>query len=120
MEIEFKVAGVGVEVEIEGVRGLATLLGLAALAAAVVRELRTPAERRTWRGQLAGVVPYDLRPPTLARLGAALWDPASPDLLGPTAFGVGWSLNLAALAARLGLREATETGAFGVPAEPDH
>jgi hypothetical protein len=105
MEIEVKLGGVEIEVEIKGLRGLATLLGAAAVAAAVAQELRTPRERRTWHGRLARVVPYDLRPPTLARLRGSMWDPCKPDVLAPMAFGVGWTVNLAALGARLGLRE---------------
>ena len=31
-----------------------------------------------WEGWLLGV-PYDLRPPTLARLHDRLWNPADPD-----------------------------------------
>jgi hypothetical protein len=58
-------------------------------------ELRKPAEQRTWHGRVAGVVPYDLRPPTLARFRAALWDPTNPSLLAPHAFGVGWTVNQA-------------------------
>jgi hypothetical protein len=102
VEIEFKIGGLGIEVEVKGVRGLATLLGIAALGAAVVRELRIPPGRRTWHGRLAGAVPYDLRPPTPERLRAAIWDPANRDVLVPTAFGVGWTVNLAALAGRCG------------------
>ena len=67
------------------------------LGAALVRELRTPAAERTWHGQVAGVVPYDLRPPTLARLRATFWNPDGPLVVGQ-AFGVGWTLNLGRLA----------------------
>src|SRR5690242_12584615 len=111
MEIELKLGGVKVEVEVDGLRGTATLLGLSALAAAVVKELRTPPERRSWRGSLLDVVPYDLRPPTPRRLRAALWDPSGRDVLVPTAFGVGWTVNLAALAERCGCRPPREAGA---------
>ncbi len=77
------------------------LLGLALLIASIVQELRKPASERTWHGSLAGLVPYDLRFPTPARLRAALWNPEDPRLLVPTAFGVGWSVNFAALASGL-------------------
>lgn len=75
--------------------------GIAAglLAAAVARELRKPAADRRWHGRLAGTVPYDLRPPTPARVRRALWNPQDPRLFTSHAFGVGWSLNLARLAA---------------------
>jgi hypothetical protein len=67
----------------------------ALLAGAVVTELRKPAEQRTWHGRVVGVVPYDLRPPTLARFRNALWNPDNPSLLAPHPFGVGWTVNLA-------------------------
>jgi len=103
MELELEIGGVEVEVTIAGARGAATLLGVCALAGAIVKELRTPTGERTWHGTLIRVLPYDLRPPTLGRL-RALWDPANPHPLVPTAFGVGWTVNLAALAARCGWR----------------
>lgn len=110
MEIELKLGGVGVEVEIEieGLRGLVTAIGIAAVAAAVVQQLRTPRAERDWRGELAGLVPYDLRPPTLARLRDTVWQPARREVLVPTAFGVGWTVNAAALAERLGFVPAAD------------
>lgn len=78
-------------------RAMAKALGFALMAAALTKELRTPVERRTWHGELLGFVPYDLRPPTLARLRAALWNPKDDRLLTPLAFGVGWSVNFARL-----------------------
>lgn len=76
----------------------ATLIG-----AAVLTELGKPAGERTWHGNVVGV-PYDLRPPTMARIPASLWDPGNPALFVPHVFGVGWSVNLAGLARPLGLR----------------
>jgi hypothetical protein len=84
-----------------GLRNLARLIGLALLIASVVRELRLPKEERTWHGEVFGKVPYDLRPPTFARLKAATWNPQNSHVLVPTALGVGWTVNLAALRARL-------------------
>lgn len=75
---------------------LVRAIGLALVVVAVVRELRTPASERTWHGRI-GVVPYDLRPPTLARVRAAWWDPDDERLLTPRAFGVGWAVNLGRL-----------------------
>lgn len=62
-------------------------------------------ERRGHRsyGRLLGVVPYDLRVPTFARLKAALWAPDDPHLITGKAFGVGWSPNFGALARKLGV-----------------
>jgi hypothetical protein len=69
-----------------------TLIG-----AALATELRKPAEERTWQGRIAGRVPYDLRPPTLARVHERLWNPADRRILVPTVFGVGWTVNLGRL-----------------------
>lgn len=69
------------------------------LAAAVLKELRTDPAQRTWHGRV-GFVPYDLRPPTLARVRAAWWNADDPRLLTPRAFGVGWAVNLARLIPR--------------------
>ena len=69
--------------------------------AAVVQELRLPKEERTWHGAV-WLVPYDLRVPTPARLRHAWWDPGDDRIVGPAAFGVGWALNLPALARGLG------------------
>jgi hypothetical protein len=66
--------------------------------AAVVKELRLPAQDRTWHGRV-WVVPYDLRPPTPERMFSAWWDPDDPRIIGSTGFGVGWAVNLAGLAA---------------------
>jgi hypothetical protein len=85
-----------------GVDRVLTVAGAALVGAAVVTELCKPAGERTWHGHVAGV-PYDLRPPTMARMQASLWDPDNPALLVPQVFGVGWSVNLARLTRPLGL-----------------
>lgn len=72
---------------------LVRLASFALLVTAVVRELRMPASERTWHGRI-GLVPYDLRPPTLSRVRDALWRPDDPRVVVPQPFGVGWSLNL--------------------------
>jgi hypothetical protein len=79
------------------IRGVVRLAGLVLVAASVIRELRLPKEKRTWHGVVFRKVPYELRPPTLERLKATFWNPDSPDVVMPTAFGVGCSLNLGAL-----------------------
>jgi hypothetical protein len=86
-----------------GLRDLARLIGLTLVIASVVRELRMPKEKRTWHGVVFGKVPYDLRPPTFARLKSAVWNPRDSEIVVPTGFGVGWTVNLAALRTRLGL-----------------
>ncbi len=70
--------------------GLATV---ALVAAALAQQLRRPAAARTWEGRVLGV-PYDFRPPTLARLRARWWNPADPRVCTPRTFGVGWDLNV--------------------------
>ncbi len=74
---------------------LAAAIGVTA--AAVAKELRRPVEERTWQGRIAGL-PYDFRPPTLARVRAEYWDPENDALFTPHAFGVGYGVNLARLA----------------------
>ncbi|HVC04865.1 MAG TPA: DUF5808 domain-containing protein [Candidatus Acidoferrales bacterium] len=73
------------------------IVGLALVGAAVATELRKAPEDRTWEGRLAGRIPYDLRPPTLARARERLWNPADRRVLVPTVFGVGWTVNLGRL-----------------------
>ena len=82
-------------------RNLARLTGLLLLVASIVRELRLPKQERTWHGVVFGKVPYDLRPPTFDRLKAVIWNPRNSRMVVPTAFGVGWTVNLAAVRARL-------------------
>ena len=84
-----------------GLRDLARLIGLVLLVASIIRELRLPKQKRTWHGVVFGKVPYDLRPPTFDRLKAAIWNPRDSRIVVPTAFGVGWTVNLAALRARI-------------------
>lgn len=78
-------------------RATAKAVAFALLALALTKELRTPAEQRTWHGEVLGFVPYDLRPPTLGRLRAAWWNPSDDRLFTPRPFGVGWAVNLARL-----------------------
>jgi hypothetical protein len=83
---------------------LTTVLKIGAgalLAAAVAEEL--PADRRTWHGEVAGFIPYDLRPPTLDRLKRTFWAPDDPRILTPRALGVGWGVNVARLAQLSGI-----------------
>lgn len=45
-------------------------------------------------GQILGLVPYDFRAPSLARLRERLWNPQAERFVVPTFFGVGWTVNL--------------------------
>lgn len=78
-------------------RKLARAVSIALLVAAVATELRKPSGERSWHGRVAGFVPYDLRPPTLARVRAAWWSPDEPRIFTDRVFGVGWALNLGRL-----------------------
>ncbi|WP_421732996.1 DUF5808 domain-containing protein [Cellulomonas sp.] len=69
------------------------LITLALAVAAVVKELRLPAEEREWHGQVVGFVPYDFRVPTMARFKERMWDPEGAHVISPRVFGVGWTLN---------------------------
>jgi hypothetical protein len=75
-------------------RRLARLTALGLVAAAIATELAKPAAERTWHGRVAGVVPYDFRPPTWKRFRDAYWNPHSERLLSDRVFGVGWAINL--------------------------
>ena len=85
----------------KNIRRVVSLISFGLLIACVIKELRLPSNERTWHGLLTGLVPYDLRIPTRARVRATLWNPDDSHILVPTAFGVGWSVNLAALTSSL-------------------
>lgn len=74
-------------------------IGVGLLAAALATELRKPVGQRTWHGHVAGVVPYNFRLPQPAQPQRSMWE--SDRLLIPRSFGVGWSVNLPAVARRL-------------------
>jgi len=78
---------------------------LGAVVGAVWVELRKPPEERTWNGKLLGVVPYDLRVPTLEGLRQAYWNPRSPKIFTPRPLGVGWAVNIPTVLRRLGVRQ---------------
>ncbi len=81
----------------KGAQLLTSVLGIALVVASLIRELRLPPGQRAWHGALFGRIPYDWRPPTPQRVLGTFWQPQSTSLLSPTVFGVGWSVNLAAL-----------------------
>jgi hypothetical protein len=80
----------------KGLNRVVVGVAVGVVAAAVAKELRRPAEERTWQGRVLGL-PYDFRPPTLARIRAEFWDPDNDALFTPHAFGVGYGINLARL-----------------------
>ena len=76
------------------VRRLGRFVVVGLLVGAVIQELAKPAAERTWRGQVLGVVPYDLTPPTWERIRQAYWNPDDPRLFTDRVLGVGWAINL--------------------------
>ena len=83
------------------------MMGTAAIAGlAVVREVRKPADQRTWEGEMFGFLPYDFRPPTMDRMRERMWNPKEGHIITPMVFGLGWTLNFGALAKRFGFAHA--------------
>lgn len=76
------------------------LLALALLIAAVIKELRLPKDQRTWHGSLFGFVPYDFRMPTFEKVKNTFWNPDGK-LIVNRAFGVGWTVNVGAIVAKV-------------------
>lgn len=70
-------------------------LGLAALA--VYQELSKSPDQRKWHGKIAGIIPYDFRLPTVARIRDRLWNPNDPRILTERVFGIGWTINFHSL-----------------------
>jgi hypothetical protein len=79
-------------------RRLMTLIGILVAVIAVIQELRKPRGARDWHGRVGGLVPYEFRPPTVGRIKETYWEPEDDRVLTPTAFGVGWGVNLARVA----------------------
>lgn len=78
-------------------RKLVRLIAIVLLGAAIYEEMSKDPAERTGVGMVAGVVPYDFRPPSYQRIKDALWNPNDPRLIVPTVFGVGWTINFAQL-----------------------
>jgi hypothetical protein len=93
-------------------------VGLAAIGAAIATELQKPAEERTWHGEIAGFIPYDLRRPTVESAREKLWNPDG-NFWSPQVFGVGWTPNLGRLAAQFGLLGPSAQPEPPALAEPD-
>ncbi len=74
-----------------------SVLAFASIAAAVVEQLRRPADQRTWRGHAFDVIPYDFRVPTMERLAEAYWNPKNSTIFTDRPLGMGWAINFAAL-----------------------
>lgn len=61
-----------------------------------------PADPKQPQTRLLGV-PIELRGVTNRRVRSRIWDPADPDLVVPRLAGAGWTVNVGAVAVRLGL-----------------
>lgn len=90
------------EISIEDFRDMVRVAVVAVTAAAIYHELQKPPHLREWHGEVGGVVPYDFRAPTLERMRDAYWNPDDHSTFTKTAFGVGWAVNLAAVARSVG------------------
>ena len=84
-------------------RRIVKLAAFAVTVAAIVEQLRLPADQRTWDGRVGGLVPYDFRMPTGDRARSRWWNPQDDRLFVPTVFGVGWTINVARIGRALGL-----------------
>jgi hypothetical protein len=73
------------------------------LGAALADQIRRPADERTWTGSIA-IFPYDFRMPTVERFKERYWNPDDERIFTPQFFGVGWSINVAQILNRVGLR----------------
>jgi hypothetical protein len=80
----------------------ATVAEVSALAA-TVGEAGPEADEPSW-SPFSGL-PIDLTPPTAERIAHTWWNPTDERLFVPRVFGLGWALNLGAVAVRLGLIE---------------
>lgn len=97
LSLEFELGGMAIEFKARNLAGLVAWLSIDAALVAVIQQLSQPRQFRTWHGRVAGFIPYDFRRPTLRRVLDAMWSPDNPKLFTDTAFGVGWSINLAQL-----------------------
>jgi hypothetical protein len=81
--------------------GLARLILLTVLAGIVYSEVRKVPGAPRFRGKALGFIPYDIRPPSLAKIPGTYWDPHEPRIFTGRVSGIGWSINFAALVERM-------------------
>jgi hypothetical protein len=80
---------------------LVRLILVTVLAGIVYSEVRkVPGETR-FQGKALGFVPYDIRPPSLAKIPSTYWNPHEPRIFTGRVSGIGWSINVAALVERI-------------------
>lgn len=82
-------------------RGIFRILTLAVIAGVIYQEARKEPGDERWHGKSLGFVPYDLRPPSLARIRETYWNPDDPRIFTGKVAGIGWGINLAAVAEKL-------------------
>jgi len=82
---------------------LGIAIGACLVGMAIGTELAKPPSVRTWEGRIGGVVPYDLRFPTLERFRERYWNPDSDHLITRQPFGVGWTFNFGRVARLAGV-----------------
>ena len=116
MSLELELGGLAIEFKAKTLSGILGWLSLDLAILAVLQELMRPRQFRTWHGRVAGFVPYDFRKPTLRRIANAVWAPDNPNLFTDTAFGVGWSINLAQLPrVMMGMTRQTASARYSGP-----
>jgi len=71
-------------------------------AAHVLDAFAADADPAHGEGEVFGM-PYETRGPSDASVRSRIWAPADPKIFVPRMFGVGWTVNLGAVAVRLGL-----------------
>ncbi|MBT8208333.1 MAG: hypothetical protein KJO18_08680 [Acidimicrobiia bacterium] len=81
-------------------QNLTTTVAIGFAGAAILKDIRQSTGHRLLHGEVAGLIPYDFRRPSVRRIRKRFWDPSGP-LLTPQVFGVGWTVNLGAMAARV-------------------
>ena len=77
----------------ERFRRFVRVVGTMLIAAAIIEELRKPANARTWHGRIFDLIPYDFRMPTLQSMRRAYWNPDDDRLFTDRVLGVGWTVN---------------------------
>jgi Family of unknown function (DUF5808) len=82
----------------------ATADDVAALAATVGEAAESDAADDGRHARFGGI-PIDLTPPTAERVAYTWWNPRDERIFVPRVFGLGWALNLGAVAVKLGLIE---------------
>lgn len=90
----------------QSVATILTDLGTPEEYAANLKGAEGPGEGKSHRSRASGTflgLPYDFSRPTAQKLARRLWNPSDPRILMPKVFGAGWTINMGAVAVKLGL-----------------